>query len=1463
MVDIFVESFETDGNGTRYITSVSEFSDGFNDFFTRTNGSNISSSYQVSGQDGDFFFAAQDIDGEVASSQQTLLFSDINISGFTNLNFSALFAEDDDGTNEDWDLPDFVKVEFAIDGGSFQDLLAIESVPDGDNFNAVPAIDTDFDGDGDGTEITDSFTEFSRPIAQTGSTLDLRFTIDLDSGDEDIAIDNIKITGDMGGMDTTPPAIAALTPADDSTGVVDDLSIEFNEAVQLATTGEIRIRQLSDDTVVETIAVTSAQVSVSSDTVTIDPSSDLAENTDFYVEIDAGAIEDTSGNAFAGIDDDTTWNFTTASAEVIDVVINEILFDPASGLDGDANGDGTRDFAEDEFIEIVNNGSSAVDISGWTLSDDDGDDFAFPASTTLAAGQAAVLFGGGTPTGDFGGALVFTDNGSIGNGLSNSGDLVELRDDSGALIASVGYGNAGSVSGGNNESVTRDPDLTGNFVDHSTATGSNGALFSPGTQINGTPFSRTVAINELRISSQSDDNISNYVEIFGAANTSLDGLSLVVLSGEFEPGQVDFAFDLTGLTIDDDNLLLVANSNIANAIPQAVTEANDLLTSFDFFGSPSTFLIVENFTASSGDDLDTDDDGTLDGTFFDAVLDSVSLIDGDGNPDVSYSQTIVGPDGNFAPAGIARDVDGTGTFQQLAFGDFSEDTPGTSNEAPDGGFVEIFEIQGDGDDFTSPEYASPLLGQAVTTSGVVTAVTSDGFYFQDALGDGNDDTSDGIFVFTGVGVTPTDDVDNVEIGDELEVSGTVDEFFQATQIDTVTSITQISTGNSITPIILGSDRVPPTEIVDDAGSTDYDVTRDGRDFYESLEGMLVTLPDAVSVSLTRTFASGADGEFYALANQGTNATGSNARGGITIAEDTSPNNPIGADLNPERIQIDNDLATDSFPDVEVGDLFGDITGVINYSFDDYAISPLNPVIATSTDNLTRETTNLVGTSNQLTVATLNVENLDPNDSDGDTDIADGKFTALGEQIANNLQAPDIITLQEVQDNSGSTDDGTISASDTLQTLVDEISAAGGPAYSFQDNTFIGNNVSGGQPGGNIRVAFLYRSDRVTLDSVQPIGDQNPGSPFNDARLPLVGEFSFGDESITVIGNHFSSKGGSDPLFGDIQPPANGSLDEREAQATAVNDFITSELTTDPDRNIITLGDFNEFQFFSPLETLETNLENLTETLPETERYTFNFEGNSQALDHVLATPELANNAEYDIAHVNTEFKDQATDHDPGVARFSFFNEIEATAGDDNIAGTGEGDLINALDGNDTVRSAEGDDQINGEAGEDRLFGDEGNDTVNGGADNDFSQGGAGNDEVSGGSGNDTVIGDEGNDTLLGNDGNDFLLGEEGNDFLDGGTGNDLLKGDLDSDKTGADIFVLRPEGGRDFIFDFTDGTDLIGLAGGLTFAHLSITALNPSITEITDISDPMNSQSLALLREITPDDLNADDFMMV
>jgi len=136
------------------------------------------------------------------------------------------------------------------------------------------------------------------------------------------------------------------------------------------------------------------------------------------------------------------------------VAINEILACPQ----GDANGDGEIDVYEDEFVELYNAGPTDVDVSGWTLSDDDasGSEFAFPEGTVIPAGGFATLFGGGAPEGFSG--PVFVDD-RIGNGLSNSGDTVELRR-LGELIDEHTYGSEGNYG----EALIRLPDGYGGWT---------------------------------------------------------------------------------------------------------------------------------------------------------------------------------------------------------------------------------------------------------------------------------------------------------------------------------------------------------------------------------------------------------------------------------------------------------------------------------------------------------------------------------------------------------------------------------------------------------------------------------------------------------------------------------------------------------------------------------------------------------------------------------------------------------------------------------------------------------------------------------------------------------------------------------------------------------------------------------------------------------------------------------------
>lgn len=190
---IYSESFE----GTSlYTTSEAEISDGFYDFFTSTNGSNIDPSFEYTGVDGTFFFAACDIDGEGITLPATLTTNSIDVTGLSEITFAVSLAEDDDGTNQDWDDGDYLHITYSIDGGTDQDLIWVEG--DGSTgtiYNQEPAIDTDFNGIGDGAKITSTFVEHTKNVVlSSNTTITFKFEFQLNSGDEDIAIDKIVVT---------------------------------------------------------------------------------------------------------------------------------------------------------------------------------------------------------------------------------------------------------------------------------------------------------------------------------------------------------------------------------------------------------------------------------------------------------------------------------------------------------------------------------------------------------------------------------------------------------------------------------------------------------------------------------------------------------------------------------------------------------------------------------------------------------------------------------------------------------------------------------------------------------------------------------------------------------------------------------------------------------------------------------------------------------------------------------------------------------------------------------------------------------------------------------------------------------------------------------------------------------------------------------------------------------------------
>ena len=186
---------------------------------------------------------------------------------------------------------------------------------------------------------------------------------------------------------------------------------------------------------------------------------------------------------------------TFKGSENRDVRINEVLADPPDGIAGDANRDGVRSSSEDEFLELVNAGS-ATNISDWTVrtralsGTNETIRHRFAAGTLLMPGEVIVLFGGGDfdPANPSFGCAQVIETSTAGLSLTNGGSAIVIRDAAGGLVTEFSYGGATGLEGGNNQSLTRSPDISGTFVQHAEVTGANERPFSPGLKIDGTPL---------------------------------------------------------------------------------------------------------------------------------------------------------------------------------------------------------------------------------------------------------------------------------------------------------------------------------------------------------------------------------------------------------------------------------------------------------------------------------------------------------------------------------------------------------------------------------------------------------------------------------------------------------------------------------------------------------------------------------------------------------------------------------------------------------------------------------------------------------------------------------------------------------------------------------------------------------------------------------------------------------------
>ena len=621
-------------------------------------------------------------------------------------------------------------------------------------------------------------------------------------------------------------------------------------------------------------------------------------------------------------------------------------------------------------------------------------------------------------------------------------------------------------------------------------------------------------------------------------------------------------------------------------------------------------------------------------------------------------------------------------------------------------------------DIQGASHISPYRGAlALAVPGVVTARRTNGYFIQDPQPDRDMRTSEGIFVFTSTAPDPA-----LQPNTAVTVTGRVSEFRAGgttsanLTVTELTSATALPAGTgTIAPTLVGrGGRVPPTTVIEDdvvdpggedptatsgdleQGDPLFDPQEDGIDFYESLEGMLTEVRNAVVVGPTSVFSSGLsteNRELSVLADGGAGASVRADRGPILVRgfDRSAPQEFRRGDFNPERITLNdtNDPNGALLPLADVSDRFtAPVRAVVDYNFGAFKFLALNnPKLA---DGKLKPETTRKKQRDELAVASYNVENLDGLDPQA-------RYDRVASQIVGNLRAPDILSLEEIQDNDGAASASPTSAGVTYTRLIAAIRAAGGPTYQYRQ-VDPASNQDGGEPNGNIRVAFLFRTDNRDLSFVdrqgptpttattptEPVagprgtaqltvspGRVDPTNPvFNSSRKPLAAEFRYRGKPLFIVGNHFASKGGDDPVYGRFQEPRRPSELQRRGSATSgdpvrgqagvVNTFVRNILDIDPRARVLVLGDLNDFEFSETVKVLQRGadeegleLVDLWHFVPQDERYSYVFQGNGQILDHILVSPTLLleGRPDLDSVHINAEFEDQASDHDPPITRF--------------------------------------------------------------------------------------------------------------------------------------------------------------------------------------------------------------------
>jgi len=1096
--------------------------------------------------------------------------------------------------------PDYTASAMGINGDDAVELFCNSSVID-----VFGDIDTDGTGtawehlDGwayrvdstgpDGTTFTLSNWTFSGINALDGETSNDTATVPFPIG---------EYTG--GSISESAPIVASTVPANNAIGVAldSDIVINFNEDVSV-TASWFTISCVPS-------GVNTATYSGGPASYTLTPGSDFGFNDTCTVKVVATEVTDSdSDDPPDQMAADLEFNFTTISEPVkSDLIINE--------LDTDQAGSDTV-----EFIELFDGGAGNTDLTGFALvayngSDNksynlggfssgiDLDGFSTNADGYFVIGNAAVpnvdivISNGSLQQGADAVALYLADGADFPNDtaitLTNLVDALVYDTDDGDDAALLVLLNAGQP-----QVNERDGDDGTAHSNQRCVNGTGGAR-NTDTYIQALPTAGAVnncpvpIINEVDADTSGTD-ILEFVELYdgGIGNLPLDGLTLVLYNGSddksYNASGFSNAIDLDGYSTDANGYFVIGNAAVANV--DIVIGSNSIQNGADavalVFGNGVDFPNDTPLTTTDLIDALVYDTGDSD----DAGL--LPLLNA-GQPQQDERGA-----GDSAAHSNQRCPNGFGGKRNTEFYEQGIPTPGATNSC---GPQEIFTIQGNG-------AASPFTGLEIAThDNIVTALAPDGFFIQtpDDRDDGDADTSNGIYVYTNT--PPT-----VSVGDQVDVTGTVIEFFDFTEF-AEGAVVSVDVAGQPLPVAVVLDTLTP--------SPDPAAPSCAAGALECFEGMLVTM-SGITTAPSQEFGSDPIAEPNVVAGPVRTFREPG------IAYEGLPGLPVW-DGNPEVFELDPDALGLANQAISAGTTF-DAEGVIGFEFGDYE---LWPSVLTTTSVPALPSAVRAVEPGEVTIGSLNLFRLfddvdDPADGNRDDQVIDSieyatRSAKLVRYIVDVLGTPDILGVQEAE------------GTNVLTDLAADILADSGVNYSV--HLIEGNDI------GTIDVGFLVR-DSITVDQVTQLGKDEilayDNSLLND-RPPLLLEGRYtgngADFPLAVIVVHGRSLGGIEG--NEAERVRQKRLEQAQFVAQKAQDFQVANPTVP----LILVGDFNAYEFSDGYvdvvgqimgtvvpadnllsDTSPTNpaLTNQVLTLPETDRYSFIFNGTAQVLDHALTT----------------------------------------------------------------------------------------------------------------------------------------------------------------------------------------------------------------------------------------------------